>query len=307
VRSSSPRGHHEPEKSLVRASPRWPSSPGFPEPHELQTYPSQVRSLDEAAYLTAPAPAVPIRALPDLSHQNLKVEVQGCVETFLAWGSRSDDGRDPPGAPHAGVYVIIPAPTSWIGPGTPASLTCRQDPHRSLDGRGPLRGSSASWRPSRAVMISTSSWCGARVRGRPEKPRQVPAGLELEPPPRTGQHPHPHRRLPQDQGDYRTPSTPRKARTLDPGLKEIYNSSASATSSSRSTSAPSSSSRRRSRSTRLRHRLCEHRLEPEALGTSRRPFSSTGWPSSSIPPSSSPATPARLEEKRRLAGGQILI
>ena len=219
-----------PEKSLVRALTEVAQLAGdFQNRTSYRPTLPKYGSLDEAAYLTAPAPAVPIRALPDLSHQNLKVELQGCVETLSRLGLEVliMDVTHPELRMPA-VYVIIPgahfldrARDTGIPSHAAKILTRSMDGPRALAGIERLMEAFPG-RHDLHFFLGVALEYG----GRPgEALGEFRRALELDPPAADLASVHTHIGVClKDQGDYRDAiDSLERARTLDPGLKEIYN------------------------------------------------------------------------------------
>jgi ribosomal protein S12 methylthiotransferase accessory factor len=73
----------DPAKSLIRALTEVAQLAG--DFHRRTSYRPTLpkyESLEEAAYLMAPGPAVTLDSLPNLAHDNLKVEIQNCLEAL---------------------------------------------------------------------------------------------------------------------------------------------------------------------------------------------------------------------------------
>lgn len=219
-----------PEKSLVRALTEVAQLAGdFQNRTSYRPTLPKYRSLDEAAYLTSPAPSVPIRALPDLSHPNLRVEVQSCVGALSRLGLEvliidvtHPELRIP------AVYTIIPgahfldrARDTTVPSHAAKILT------RSLDGPQAMAGIQRLIEtfPGRhdlhfflGVALEYHGSSDAAL-------GQFRRALEMNPPAADLSSIHTHIGVClKDQGDYRGAiDALEQARTLDPGLKEIYN------------------------------------------------------------------------------------
>jgi ribosomal protein S12 methylthiotransferase accessory factor len=219
-----------PEKSLVRAFTEVAQLAGdFENRTTYRPTLPKYGSLEEAAYLTSPAPKVPIQTLPDLSHPNLKVEVQRCVEALSRQGLEVliIDVTHPELRMPA-VYAIIPgahfldrARDTTIPSHAAKILT------RSLDGPRAVAGIERLMKtfPERHDLHFFLG-VALEYEGRPREAfAQFQRALGLNPPPGDLASIHTHIGVClKDQGDYRGAiDALEKARALDPGLKEIYN------------------------------------------------------------------------------------
>lgn len=74
-----------PEKSLIRALTEIAQLAGdFQNRTSYRPTLPKYKSLKEADYITCPAPEVSIHSLPDLSHDNLKTEIERCVDCLAS-------------------------------------------------------------------------------------------------------------------------------------------------------------------------------------------------------------------------------
>ena len=219
-----------PEKSLVRALTEVAQLAGdFQNRTTYRPTLPKYGSLEEAAYLTAPAPAIPVQALPNLSHPNLKVEVQGCVETLSRQGLEVliIDVTHPELRMPA-VYAIIPgahfldrARDTSIPLHAAKILTRTLDGPRALAGIGRLMEAFPG-RHDLHFFLGVA----LEYEGRPgEALAQFRRALALNPPAGDLASIHTHIGVClKDEGDYRAAiDALEQARTHDPGLKEIYN------------------------------------------------------------------------------------
>jgi ribosomal protein S12 methylthiotransferase accessory factor len=219
-----------PEKSLVRALTEVAQLAGdFQNRTSYRPTLPKYGSLEEAAYLTAPAPAVSVQELPNLSHPNLRVEVERCVEALSRLGLEVlivDVTH--PGLRMPAVYAIIPG-AHFLDRARDTSITSQAAKVlvRSLDGPRALAGierllAEFPGRHDLHFFLGVA----LEYEERPgEALAQFRRALALEPP--AGDLPSIHTHIGvclKDQGDYREAiDALEQARALDPGLKEIYN------------------------------------------------------------------------------------
>ena len=219
-----------PEKSLVRALTEVAQLAGdFQNRTTYRPTLPKYGSLEEAAYLTAPAPAIPVQALPNLSHPNLKVEVQTCVEALSRLGLEVliIDVTHPELRMPA-VYAILPG-AHFLDRARDTSIPSHAAKilTRSLEGPRALAGIERLLEafPGRHDLHFFLG-VALEYEGRPrEALAQFRGALALNPPAGDLASIHTHIGVClKDQGDYRSAiDALEKARALDPGLKEIYN------------------------------------------------------------------------------------
>jgi len=219
-----------PEKALVRALTEVAQLAGdFQNRTTYRPTLPKYGSLEETAYLTAPAPAIPIQALPNLSHPNLKVEVRQCVDALSRLGLEVlivDATHQELCMP--AVYAIIPG-AHFLDRARDTSIPSHAAKilTRSLDGPRALAGIELLLEtfPGRHDL---HFFLGVTLEyeGRPrEALSQFGRALALVPPAGDLASIHTHIGVcRKDEGDYRGAiDALEKARALDPGLKEIYN------------------------------------------------------------------------------------
>ena len=219
-----------PEKSLVRALTEVAQLAGdFQNRTTYRPTLPKYGSLEEAAYLTGPAPKLPIQALPDLSHLNLRLEVQRCVEALSRQGLKVlvIDVTHPELRMPA-VYAIIPG-AHFLDRARDTSIPSHAAKilTRSLDGPRALAGIERLMEifPGRHDLhffLGVTLEYEGRSR---EALAEFRRALEREPPAADLASIHTHIGVClKDQGDYPGAiDALEEARALDPGLKEIYN------------------------------------------------------------------------------------
>jgi ribosomal protein S12 methylthiotransferase accessory factor len=219
-----------PEKSLVRALTEVAQLAGdFENRTSYRPTLPKYGSLDEAAYLTTAAPFVSVETLPDLSHPNLRMEVQGCVDALMRLGLEIliMDVTHPALCLPA-VYTIIPG-AHFLDRARDTTIPAHAAKilSRSLDGPQAKAGIERLMEafPGRHDLHFFLGVALEYEGSAQEALVQFRRALELEPPAADTASIHTHIGVClKDQGDYRSAiEALEKAQALDPGLKEIYN------------------------------------------------------------------------------------
>ncbi len=100
----------DPEKSLIRALTEVAQLAGdFNKKTSYRPTLPKYATLTEAAYLTQPGPVTPLHALPNLAHDNIKVEIERCVAALDRLGLEvlAVDATHP-AIQMPAVYVMVP-------------------------------------------------------------------------------------------------------------------------------------------------------------------------------------------------------
>jgi ribosomal protein S12 methylthiotransferase accessory factor len=219
-----------PEKALVRALTEVAQLAGdFQNRTSYRPTLPKYGSLGEAAYLTSAAPVVPIESLPDLSHSNLRMEVQSCVDALSRLGLEVliIDVTHPALCLPA-VYTIIPG-AHFLDRARDTTIPAHAAKilSRSLDGpqaKAGIRRLMEAF-PGRHDLHFFLG-VALEYEGNPQEAlAQFRRAIELEPPAADMASIHTHIGVClKDQGDYRRAiDALDTARALDPGLKEIHN------------------------------------------------------------------------------------
>ncbi|HYA02804.1 MAG TPA: tetratricopeptide repeat protein, partial [Syntrophobacteria bacterium] len=219
-----------PEKSLVRALTEVAQLAGdFQNRTSYRPTLPKYGSLEEAAYLTTAAPVVPIDTLPDLSHLNLRMEVQGCVDALLRLGLEVlVMDMTHPALCLPAVYTVIPG-AHFLDRARDTTIPAHAAKilSRFLDGPQAKAGiqrlmEAFPGRHDLHFFLGVALEYGGSPR---EALVQFRRALELKAPAADTASIHTHIGVClKDQGEYRGAiDALDTARALDPGLKEIYN------------------------------------------------------------------------------------
>jgi ribosomal protein S12 methylthiotransferase accessory factor len=219
-----------PEKSLVRALTEVAQLAGdFQNRTSYRPTLPKYEKLEDAAYLTTAAPVVPIESLPDLSHPNLRMEVQRCVDALVRSGLEvfiMDVTH--PGLGLPAVYTIVPG-AHFLDRARDTTIPAHAAKilSRSLDGpraRAGIRRLMEAF-PGRHDLHFFLGLALEYEENPGEALVQFRRALELGPPASDMASIHTHIGVClKDQGDYPNAiDALDTARALDPGLKEIYN------------------------------------------------------------------------------------
>ncbi|MGD8774694.1 MAG: YcaO-like family protein [Syntrophobacterales bacterium] len=219
-----------PEKSLVRALTEIAQLAGdFQNRTSYRPTLPKYGNLEEAEYITGSAPLVSIKSLPDLSHNNLKVEIERCVASLSRLGLEVlvvDVTHPQLGIPT--VYTIIPgAHFRDRTRDTSVPFHAAKIISQTVDG---FHATTAIKRlldffPNR-YDLHFFLGLSLEYQGQPQEAlQQFQTALDLHPRPLDVASVHTHIGVClKDLGDYKGAiKALEQARELDPNLKEIYN------------------------------------------------------------------------------------